>query len=553
MIVDSKNIPDGAVLRADLCIVGAGAAGISVALGLADSGSHVLMVESGGFSTNKSTGDFDKGEAASGSRHPPLHEYRRRVIGGTSTVWGGRCQPFDSITFEPRSYFSDLAWPISCEELLPYYRRANLVCEAGRFDYTVRGSLGHAGASLAPGFRDSAVRTDSIERYSCPTNFGHRYLDRLRFGTRLTLVHSATCTAIRLHPDARHVDALVFRTLDGKTFQIAATRVVLALGCLETTRLLLASNDVMPQGIGNHSDLLGRFYMSHIEARFSKLRLSASSPLIFGYERTEDGIYCRRTITISADRQRRDGIGTMVARLQRPSIADPSHGSGVLSAAFLTKSVLFSASSVLSVFEHRKRSTLTGAEYMRHVTNVFAGLPKLVTFAPSWLCRRTLAQRKLPSVLVPVERTCALEIWTEQQPNRDSRVSLTRERDSLGLPRLRVDWRMADFDVRTMRRSVQIVQAELRRTGSGDLQLDDRELTEQLMSCTPVGGHQIGTARMATAPSRGVVDDRCRVHGIDNLFVSGPAVFPTGGQAGPMLTTVALALRLADHLKTGLA
>ncbi|MCJ9714321.1 FAD-binding protein, partial [Bordetella hinzii] len=138
MILDASTIPDGATLTADLCIVGGGAAGITLALALMDSGLDIVLLESGGPRETPAAQDLYAGTVADARMHPEPDRYRQRRMGGSTTIWGGRCMPFDAIDFERRDYIAHSGWPIGLDDLLPYYPRANQLCEAGDFAYTVQ-------------------------------------------------------------------------------------------------------------------------------------------------------------------------------------------------------------------------------------------------------------------------------------------------------------------------------------------------------------------------------------------------------------------------------
>jgi choline dehydrogenase-like flavoprotein len=177
----------------------------------------------------------------------------------------------------------------------------------------------------------------------------------------------------------------------------------------------------------------------------------------------------------------------------------------------------------------------------------------IAAFGAHWLRRRTFAQRKLPFVVLPSRNGCyPLDVNAEQVPHPESRVSLSDQLDANGVPRLRVDWRLAAQDVDSLVRTMHIVRQAFVRSGCARLEFDDASLPDAIRAATPVGGHHLGTTRMSESPRDGVVDARCAVHGMANLYVAGGAVFPTCGHANPTLTIVALAIRLADHLKAEL-
>jgi choline dehydrogenase-like flavoprotein len=148
-------------------------------------------------------------------------------------------------------------------------------------------------------------------------------------------------------------------------------------------------------------------------------------------------------------------------------------------------------------------------------------------------------------------RLFSLYMRTEQAPNPDSRVTLSDERDRLGLPKARLNWQLSELDRTSVARSVRALAQALGAAGLG--RLYSRPATEETFwNAVGGGNHHMGTARMHPEPSRGVVDENCRIHGVANMYVAGSAVFPTTGFAHPTLTVVALALRLADHLRTEL-
>jgi choline dehydrogenase-like flavoprotein len=141
----------------------------------------------------------------------------------------------------------------------------------------------------------------------------------------------------------------------------------------------------------------------------------------------------------------------------------------------------------------------------------------------------------------------AVRTQAEQAPNPDSRITLGNDRDRYGVPRPVLDWRMTSADLESIRRSEDLIAAELELAGFGRI---ERRLNEEDPPVVFEGNHHhMGTTRMHPDPKRGVVDADGRVHGVRNLYVTGTSVFPTGGYINPTYTVVALAIRLGDHLK----
>lgn len=546
MIVDANTIESGSRLAADVCIVGGGAAGISLALSLSGQGLTVLLLESGQAAPHAPTQALYIGEVSDERLHSPPDKYRQRRMGGSTTIWGGRCMPLDPIDFETRSQVPHSGWPISFEDLLPFYPQANTLAEAGRFSYDASEALGPAALPMIRGFDSPLVATNGLERFSCPTDFGKRYARRLQVASDVKVLLGANCTAVRLEADGQAVRELEIATLAGKRFHVAPRAAVLAAGGLETARLLLASRDVAPAGIGNEHDVVGRYYMCHVAGNVGTLQLNGRTQEVrHGYEVTPEGVYCRRRLAVSASEQRRRGLANAVARLHFPRITDPRHRNGVLSGLFLARGLIS--------YEYGKRlndgTHVTPGLYARHLFNVIADPVDTTAFALHWLTRRTLAPRKFPSVILR-NRTnrFSLEVHAEQAPRADSRVTLADKTDALGMPQLRVDWRYGSDDIESVARTLDVIGEELERSGAGRLEFRRETLEEDLMRFGAYGGHHIGTARMGGDPRTSVVDADCRVHSVRNLFVAGSAVFPTSSQANPTLTLIALSLRLGKHL-----
>ena len=454
--------------------------------------------------------------------------------------------PYDPIDFESRAAVPFSGWPIGYDDVLPFYPRANALLEAGRFEYDAERAFDPPVPPLIKGFVSDRVRTNGLERFSCPTNFAVRYGKRLRLSASVRVILGANCTGINLRPDGTSVRDLSVATLEGNRFSVAAQSVILAVGGLETARLLLSSRDVAPGGVGNHHDVVGRFYMCHIAGAVGTLTVNGpTADVRHGYEVSPEGIYCRRRLSLTADEQRRLGVANMVARLHFSRITDPAHRNGVLSGLFLARPLI--------PYEYGKRlsggSPVTVGTYLRHLRNVVSHPWEATAFLAHWIAKRTLAERKYPSVILR-NRTnrFSLEVHAEQQPLATSRVSLSDKVDALGMPKIRVDWRYCGADIDSVRRTLDVFAEEFARSGVARYEYDPATLEEDLIRFGAYGGHHTGTARMGTDVRTSVVDANCRVHGVSNLFVAGSAVFPTSSQANPTLTIVAMALRLARHV-----
>jgi choline dehydrogenase-like flavoprotein len=549
MIGDARNIVRGTTIEADLCILGAGAAGITLALELLRSNMRIVLLEAGGAVEERAAQALYEGEVADASLHSPPDKYRQRRFGGSTTIWGGRCVPLDPIDFEERPWIPRSGWPIPFDAVATHYPRANAICEAGDFAYDARHAVPGGMRPLLREFAPADFTTERIERFSCPTDFAKRYHDRLAASSAVRVLLHANCTRLVTAADGRRIQHAVVQTLDGNRFSVAATRFVLATGALEAARLLLISRDVHPEGIGNGHGLVGRHYMCHIAGTIGTLRINRPADHVWqGYERADDGVYCRRRIALTDTAQRREAIGNAVFRLHHPRIPDPGHRTGALSAIYLARRLIS--------YEYGKRlvtsQPIGTRAWLQHVANASIDAPGTSRFLWHWLRDRILAERKFPTVIVrPRENLFSLDFNAEQAPNPDSRVRLSEQSDPFGMPRLLIDWRYSMIDVQTVAAAFRLLQRDVSRSALGELTLesDETDIEAVIRRDGAYGGHHIGTARMGRDPTTGVVDVNCRVFGVHNLYVAGSAVFPTSGQANPTLTIVALAIRLARHME----
>lgn len=550
MIIDTNDLENQAALDADICIVGAGAAGITLALELIDSGLDVIVLESGGWREEKETQALYSGAVEDEHLHSPPDRYRQRRFGGSTTIWGGRCMPFDAIDFEPRDFVPHSGWPFGLEELEPYYQHANRLCEAGPFAYTAEQAFNRPLQPMIADFTSPHFSTDRLERFSCPTNFAARYSHRLEAAANIRVLLHANVTRLQLNGEGSAIESVTVRTLDGnqagKQLTVRSRQVVLATGGLEVARMLLANRDVHSDGIGNHYGNVGRYYMCHIAGTIGAL--SVNGPLTnvwHGYDVSDEGVYCRRRLALNETTQREQGLGNFIARLHHPRITDPAHRNSILSLLFLAQAFI--------PYEYGKR--LHGEEraslrtWGQHIHNVAMGPFDAIGFAWHMFRDRKMAERKFPSIIIkPKANLFSIDFHAEQQPNPDSRVGLDTEVDAFGIPCIKVDWRYTSGDVDTIKRSLALLATDIAQAGVGQLDYDPQSVEFEMTRYGAYGGHHIGTARMGIDPRTSVVDADCRVHGVGNLFIASAATFPTSGQANPTLTVVAMALRLAHYL-----
>ncbi len=517
MQIDARSLPTGSSLEADVCVIGAGAAGITLALELAGSGLSVCLLESGGFEPDERTQALYAGEVSTPA-YAPLESSRLRFFGGTTNHWTGWCGRWSPFEFEARDWVPHSGWPLGYQDLAPYYDRAEPLLE-----------LPPAPRDLGPAVSDPERRTLDLDprrirtrtiRFSPPTRFGRLYRERLVAAPDVKLVLHANVTRIqRAVSEARvtHVDAT---SLDGPPFRVRARAFALATGGVENARLLLASNDVETAGLGNGRDRVGRYYMDHLGRLAGMWFLEGVRAPLRLYARGRPAPF-KAVLALAPEAQRRAALLGVTFRLllQRAPAREDARLRGGVPAA------------VHADFQE---------DFGAHALAVASRLDG----------RLLAADEPTKSPPINPRLRAMVHCEAEQEPDPSNRVVLAGERDALGVPRASLEWRPSPHSVRTIEQGLQILGVEIGRVGLGRLGIAGGAGRRR----PPVrsGTHPMGATRMAADPSRGFVDPDCRVHGLANLYVAGSSVFPTGGTRNPTLTLTALAIRLADHLKATL-
>ena len=562
MIIDARNISRDENLSCDVCIIGAGASGITVALECARKNLDVIVLEAGNRRFDARNQDLYRGSIADPEGHAPLHESRVRRLGGTTSLWGGRCIAFDNIDFERRPYVPLSGWPIRREDLEPYYAIAHSYCDIGSVSYDASAVFPAASWQMIPGFAEGDILTGKLERWNRGRDFGKAYFKDLKQAANIRLLLNASCSNIESCSEGTRISTVEATSLHRNNFRISAKAFVLSAGALEVTRLLLNSNSVHSEGIGNHSGWLGRCYMGHLVGHICKVTfLCDPDEIEYGFELDADGIYCRRRFGISEEAQRRLNIMNFVAYLDNAPKYDPSHRNGMLSFAYLALSMP-GLKSVLAPGYQLRLATRpremvysenyrpVDPRYLSHLKNICADLPKVARELPDFFYKRFLHAPRLPGfVLKEGSGVYFLNYLSEQSPHRDSRISLSNERDFFGMAKLHVDYRIQENDIQSIYKAHQLLDRELRRQQCGYLTFLRPDAIDHIREQAGDGIHQIGTTRMSDEPANGVVDRNCRVHGIANLFVASSSIFPTSSHASPTLTIVAVAARIADRLE----
>ena len=479
-VQDIRELPEGHRVSSDVCIIGAGPAGITVALTLAKGGLHVVLLEAGGREIDHRTQRLYEGEIA-GQNYRPLDVTRLRMLGGSTNHWEGYCRPLDRTDIEEAE---GQGWPIPYRELREYYEQAQRLCELPPFDYEADSWANEFHLPLLD-VRSTGVANSVIHR-SPPTRFGERYEDELVASGNIDVYLFAN--VVELVAEQNRVSSVTIADFDGTLRHVEAEQVVVAAGGIENARLLLASDQGRPGGLGNQHDLVGRYFAEHPHFGSGHLLLPDESPIDFYLEESHvDEAAVRGLFTLDPQIRRSHGIGNIAALLQ-PS-RDTMHGGQHTDAAKMLART-FSGHS---------------GEHVR------------------------------------------FQLIAEQRMRADNRIELTTSRDELGMRRARLRWNLADEDWRTLRIGMELFAGGLSAAGIGPLHSPMHHGRGRVSVAW--GNHHMGTTRMHEDPTQGVVDPQGRLHGLENVYVAGSSIFPTGGWANPTLTLVAIAVRLGEHLQ----
>lgn len=524
----SGDIP--ALRSCDVCVVGTGPAGATLAAELSNSQMTVTVLESGGVERDRATDRLNDVENIGRPRVEDQWGVRNRILGGSSHTWGGRCAGFDDIDFELRPWIDGSGWPFHRADLAPFLHR----------------SAAHLGLAVGDGFSDErfwalasrpapSQEPDPKELISFFWQFSRdpeeaypyeymrfgRSLER-RMGPNVTMVTGATVLRVEPSESGKRVRSVIFAGPDGSPRVITASIVVLCTGGIENARILLASDSVTQRGLGNDNDLVGRYLMDHPRGPVGSFAVQGSEALMKRLGRYNvRGHLFRGGFRLSPAVQREEGLLNCAAWIGEELAPDDPWVS-------------------------LRRLAGRGPTTLKDVRTVASSPGFMIKGARDYFVERNGFPRKYSAL--------NLVAMCEQQPDPDSRVMLSERRDRFGVRLPVVDWRVHPNEGRTMRRMAGIVAQQLPRLGLPAPVLAEwvRDGADLPPSFVDVA-HPTGTTRLAASADHGVVDPDLQVHGVEGLYVVGSSVFPTAGHCNPTQMIVALAIRLADKLKADAA
>lgn len=542
MILDYRNDPFSKI-EVDLCIIGAGPAGITIAREFLNTPVTVCLLESGGLNVETDSQMLCEGSSI-GQASFNAANCRMRAFGGSTNVWGGGCIPLSRLDFEARHWVPHSGWPLRYEQLEPFYSRARSLLKIDGHEFG-EGSFFTPPARTPPSFDENKLVNRNF--VLSPVYFAEAYGEELKQASNIQVFLHVNALELESCPDARSVRQLQVSSLHGQRGIVRAKQYILAGGGIENARLLLLSNSVAPAGLGNEHDLVGRYFMDHPSGTLGTLTTNIPEHVTQAYNRKGGKGTAPVFPELSLSEPAQRGHRLLSGRV-RPIAVEGPVPRGVRALRDLRKAL-----------RKPSRDDSMALEGKIHTGTSDVGVPQPTARAMGSLAlelggglgdvARAMLRKKAGKPVVETERVDVVGFF-EQAPNPDSRITLGRETDALGQRKVRIDWRLTSLDWHTYRTAASMFGSELARACNGRFELqpwlaDGREESPQIQGTA----HHIGTTRMAEHPRQGVVDLNSRVHGMSNLYVAGSSVFPTGGWAFPTFTLVSMSLRLADHLR----
>ena len=565
MLINSHELPIDAIVETEVCIVGAGAAGITLAQEFAGQDFRVCLLESGEWEPNEEIQKLAGSQATSLEElyYPKANFMRRRQLGGTANVWsinlhdkpqGVRYVPLEEIDFEQRDWVPYSGWCFNKAHLDPYYARAHQVCQLGAYSNAVADWQDEDAYPLNLGSR----LTTRMFHVGSREVFTHYYLNQFKQSKIVDVYYNATAVELETEATAQRVNRVRVACLGGKQFWVAAKIVILAQGAIDNARLLLLSNQTQSAGVGNEYDVVGRYFMDHPVIRsgllIPKSRALFNQTALYDLRYKDNAAVIGQISPTEAVLRQERLLHTSTSIFPLPSIY-----------RFNPRRLLFpkgkryrshAVEAGITLKQSLRQRKLSGAT-LKQVWHLITGIDDLIYYFGR---RQTASLLSLPyrygydtngwSYQTGNDKRYGLfEVinMTEQAPDPDNRVILSGDRDSLGCQKVKLCWRWNEIDRRSVRRTQDLLAQEIQRSGIGRLKLElDQDTPHVVLQSAH---HNMGTTRMNENPRYGVVDANCKVHSVANLFIAGSSVFPTGSYANPTLTIVAMSIRLADHVK----
>jgi hypothetical protein len=521
MIIDLNTTQNVNNLVSDIVIVGAGAVGITLAVTLTRAGKKVLLLESGGSQFEQKSQELNLFKL-SGKHHNGILDGRARVVGGSTTLWGGQLVPFSEIDFKKRDWIPNSGWPISFKDLAPYYKKtADLLGLVAKYsdDDNVWKSLNIEEVSLGPNVKPF------LTRWMKETNIFQIFKEEIENSDNMTLVKHAITTGFECGISSDVVSEIIIYNSNNREFKISTKNIVIACGTIEASRLMLFAAEKNENLPWKNNKYVGAFFQDHLNIQIAKV-LPINKKL---FSQAFDNIF----------------IG---GRKYQPKLRLSEEFQKKSKCLNIASSFIFdsSFSDQLSNVKIFARSLLRGS-----VPENWRNLPQHIKTIFSIFVPMAIRYIKDRRVLNFSDRGIYLNLHCEQVPVMDSRITLDWSKlDSANMPATDLNWKIDSREISSMSYFCIELDRQLRSKGLAKLEMSEKlkALDKDLIESCIDTNHQCGGLKMALSENEGVVDKNLKVFGTKNVYIAGAATFPTSSFANSTFTAMSLGLRLADEL-----
>jgi len=523
MLIDGKNLKNLLRAEADVCILGSGPAGITLARELKSVFSNVVILEAGDETYTQESQDFYKVNSYSNHYRDPSVS-RLRFLGGTSNHWLNNTSPFSKIDFEHREWIPNSGWPISLKELQPYYLKASEYVGTKQDGYEKDYWLDYFKTEDI--FQPSSQIESSFAKGAIPqTRFFEKYGKELIEAPNITIYKNANVVDIEFSAVSNNVQKIFFNSYNDLKHSIEAQYFVMCFGGIENARFMLLFNQKYKNKIGNANDNVGRYFMDHPSIKAANIYTQDKKPFAMLSQNMGDrhvGRFFQLTEKALKDNQ--------TVNIRMPTV----------------ESSEYALSDGISSFHIMKQAFAQGnipEKMTSHIANFLSDID---------LVAEAIARKSFDSSLFESSNAFGgyeVGLMLEQTPHRDNQIRLSNIKDKLGIPTVDIRWELKEIDKKLLWRSLEVFAREVGAHSLGRVKLMKERAVRIFGDQMGFGHHHMGTTRMSHDETNGVVDKNQLVFGTENFYISGCSVFTTGSHVPPTFTIVALSIRLAEHLK----
>lgn len=526
MIIDANTLSESTKHVYDYCILGGGVAGITLANELLASGKRVCIVEGGDETFTMDSQNLYSPAVQPTEYEDPTYD-RLRFLGGSSNHWENSTSEFHPSDFKTKDWIAHSGWPISFDDVKPFYSRAALYCGTGSDGYNTAHWSKHFGKTDI--FESSQkINANIVKAAIPPVHFFSKYGMPLKESQNVTIFKNANLVDLNFNAQTLTVESIDFSNYSDVKHTVAADTFILCLGGIENARYMLIFNEKYKDALGNKSKNVGHYFMDHPVLRAAKLYPKKKDDFaLFTMREHIDERFINGFIEMNESTLSQEEISNIRVPLFEKS-------NFIISEGIESFHVLGSAIEQEAIPDY----------FGQHMMNVLGDID-MVAEAVS---RKTFSNKLFD--YADDFGGYDLAIMIEQTPKYDNKVFLSDKVDKLGLKKIKIDWTLHDDDINRMWKALDVMAKEIGRLNVGRLKVmkeyEERLRREKLF----FSHHHMGTTRMADSVQSGVVDRNLKVFNTSNLYIAGSSVFPTGSHVPPTLTITALTIKLAEHLLT---